>query len=212
MKVLYILLAILVSNLFSSNKLIIHYGDNSSQEIILETITNISFETDYIPIDYFKITSNPLIIDIGEGLNLEYDILPQNSTNKRINWTSLNENIARVDDEGSIMGVSPGETKIIGTTEMRVISDTIDVEVLNSSNVRINSSKFNIYPNPTTSFIKIEMEHNFPFEVIITDLIGNVVYSDFDKDEIDISFLSNSIYMIYINQKNKLYSYKFIKN
>lgn len=212
MKVIYILLALLVSNLFSANKLIIHYGDNSSAEVILQSLNNISFETDYIPVDFFKITSNSVRIDIGEGLNLEYEIQPQNSTNKRINWTSLNENIARVDDEGNIMGVSPGVTKIIGNTDMRVISDSIDVEVLNSANVILNSSKFKIYPNPTTSFIKIQMENSLPFEVIITDLMGNYVYSDFDKDEIDVSFLSNSVYMIYINQNNKLYSYKFIKN
>ncbi len=212
MKYFYIVLFLSFSSLLSNDKIILQLNNGSTQEIILSEIEKFSFQTEYIPVEIFEITTNDVILYEGDSQFITTNISPENATNKKITWLSIDESIAKVDDEGTIIGISEGTTTIIGSSEMRNIVDSLDVEVKKLSSVRLNNPKFNIFPNPASSKITIETENNLPFEVIISDIEGNIVYSEYDKKEINISHLSNSTYIVYINQNNRYYSYKLIKN
>ncbi|WP_206427993.1 Ig-like domain-containing protein [Niallia circulans] len=53
----------------------------------------------------------------GEGAAWAYESLvvtiePENATNKTIKWTSSNPEIATVDDNGNVIGKSPGKVTI----------------------------------------------------------------------------------------------------
>ena len=58
-------------------------------------------------------------IGISSNINnkkLEYTVYPTTATNKAVNFYSLNENIAKIDNQGNITPVSEGETDIIVET------------------------------------------------------------------------------------------------
>lgn len=55
-------------------------------------------------------------IAIGETLQLSAIILPKNTTNKRIRWTSTNTDIATVSESGLVSAVKEGNAQIIAST------------------------------------------------------------------------------------------------
>lgn len=67
-----------------------------------------------------------------------------------------------------------------------------------------------IYPNPTNSILNIEFENRIINKYTITDLAGHVIISSFtnsNKHQIDLSSLTQGIYIININNK----AFKFLK-
>lgn len=55
-------------------------------------------------------------MNVGETSNLVATVKPENAQNKNVKWTSSNENIATVNEEGIITAVAEGEAKITVTT------------------------------------------------------------------------------------------------
>ena len=53
----------------------------------------------------------------GEKLQLSAEVYPQNATNKRISWSSDKPEIAQVDENGLVSGISAGVVHIIAVTE-----------------------------------------------------------------------------------------------
>lgn len=47
-------------------------------------------------------------IEVDQSSSLDYVVLPVDATNKGIKWMSSNDNIVQVEDDGTIMGISPG--------------------------------------------------------------------------------------------------------
>ena len=50
-----------------------------------------------------------------ESLQLEYTLQPENATDRAVAWTSSDEGIATVDENGVVTGVAPGKVTITGT-------------------------------------------------------------------------------------------------
>lgn len=63
------------------------------------------------------LSTNVAEIQIGEEYLLSCVVLPETAKNTVIIWTSADENIAVVNDNGKIVGVSAGQTNIIASTE-----------------------------------------------------------------------------------------------
>ncbi len=55
-------------------------------------------------------------IIIGETLKLSANVLPSDATNKNIKWSSSNSKVASVSADGTVTGISEGETKIYATS------------------------------------------------------------------------------------------------
>ena len=67
----------------------------------------------------------------GGTLELAADVQPQNATEKTVTWSSSDENIATVDENGVVTGVSEGEAAITATSneEGSTVTGTYDVTV-----------------------------------------------------------------------------------
>ena len=86
-----------------------------------------------------------------------------------------------------------------------------------SSSTFISDVKLTIYPNPTTSTIKINLENDLENATIkIISIMGQVVL---EKNNIngtdfifDVSNLSSGVYVIKIADENASFNSKFIKN
>ncbi len=66
-----------------------------------------------------SISLNESLVEINAGdiLPLFALFTPVNATNKKVEWTSLNSNIAVVDDEGNVTGLNHGKATIVVTTD-----------------------------------------------------------------------------------------------
>lgn len=63
-------------------------------------------------------TTKEITIGIGDSKNAHVTILPEDTTNKNLTWSSSDEKVAVVNaDSGSIIGVSEGTATITGTTQ-----------------------------------------------------------------------------------------------
>ncbi|MFA9392088.1 MAG: leucine-rich repeat protein [Prolixibacteraceae bacterium] len=96
-------------------------------------------------------------------------------------------------------------------------ADQVVVTVLNVSNTGIlqrnDSNKLQIYPNPTSGLLEISLngvqEQNYTIEVY--NGIGQLKLATEKVTKIDISSLSNGIYVIKVNTKTQSFQQKIIK-
>ncbi|MER1994280.1 MAG: Ig-like domain-containing protein, partial [Eubacteriales bacterium] len=56
-------------------------------------------------------------LNVGETAAGEYELLPENTTEKTLKWSSADEAIVTVNAEGRMTGVAPGTTKVTGVTK-----------------------------------------------------------------------------------------------
>lgn len=56
-------------------------------------------------------------LTVGETIELNAEVKPKNATVKTVNWYSLNEQVATVDESGNVTATGVGETEIIAITE-----------------------------------------------------------------------------------------------
>lgn len=76
---------------------------------------NITVTEKFIAVE--SISLNEQEVSIKDNIQLIASILPENASNKTMSWSSSNEEVATVDQNGNITTVSVGETTITVTTE-----------------------------------------------------------------------------------------------
>lgn len=85
-----------------------------------------------------RVTRNEMIVNVGEGdLSAYVTMLPANALNKSEIWSSSDESIAVVDNEGWVIGVSEGEcTVTVKSADNPQVFAEIKVTVKNTRSVR----------------------------------------------------------------------------
>ena len=70
-----------------------------------------------VPVQSVKIqTKANTAIPFGESFQLEFAVQPENATDKTVTWQSSNEEVLRVDENGTVTAVSAGKANITGTS------------------------------------------------------------------------------------------------
>jgi hypothetical protein len=116
----------------------------------------------------------------------------------------------------NVVGLSNSYIQISITTSNGMLLDSVKIaysclptginEVINSDN------EISVYPNPATGLINIEPTSRRIREIIITDMLGRQVYDETFSRQLDISALSNGIYVIAeIDESGNIYRQKIIK-
>lgn len=135
-----------------------------------------------------------LTIDVGKTQKLIPHIIPENATNKQLNWTSSNPNIADVDANGLVTAKSKGTTIIsVNTTDGSDLSATCQVDVvryissisLSNDSIILSKGEF----TPLTATVYPEDASNRTLEWIVTNdiiTIENGLVFAFADGEADI--------------------------
>ena len=77
------------------------------------------------------LNESKVVVHIGETSRLIADIAPENASNKTLAWSSMNPDIASVDNNGWITGMSAGTTFVTAsTTDGSNLSAVCEVEVI----------------------------------------------------------------------------------
>ena len=60
---------------------------------------------------------------------IDAEVLPEDADNKKLNYKSEDEKIAKVNEDGKVTGISEGNTNIVVSSDEGNISKTIKVTV-----------------------------------------------------------------------------------
>jgi endoglucanase len=88
-----------------------------------------------------------------------------------------------------------------------IVKEPTSIPVLNGI------EKLLVYPNPSESFINIDMLQNGNFDYEVQDISGKIVLrkNDFGKNSINIKELKSGVYFVLLRTNNKVYQSKFIR-
>lgn len=77
-----------------------------------KSVTSINLKVRNIPIDKFELKDGTSEVEENKTIKLDYVIKPDKIEDKTVTWSSKDENIAKVDSEGTVTGVKEGTTEI----------------------------------------------------------------------------------------------------
>ena len=104
------------------------------------------------PVTSIKLSDTSVNINLGaRSIQLRAIVYPENATNKEVKWTSSNTSIARVNDNGLVTLIRPGEVTIIATSvdnpdAMALCNITIEIPV---TSVALDDKEVTMYVGET---------------------------------------------------------------
>lgn len=91
---------------------------------------------------------------VGEKVKLNWTITPSNATNKKVDFSSNNEEVAKVDSSGNITATGVGSCDIIFSSIDGNKSSYVSINVVNkkveASDIKLNKNKLNLYVGDTS--------------------------------------------------------------
>lgn len=103
-------------------------GNVEAKEV--EDTNNITFKPEPFLVKKVTLTSDQTSVKVGETLAINTSVLPDNAANKKLSWSSSDDSIASVDENGTVKGIKAGEVTITASaTDGSEISDSIKIKV-----------------------------------------------------------------------------------
>lgn len=197
---------------FSQSQLTVNTsgGDSDSYQIL--SIKEMKIVKDVVSVESIALADDEISLMAGSVHQVEFTIMPENATNKNVNWTSSNSSVATVNEFGLITAVAEGNAIITAETEDGNKSDEINVVVTPLTSVEFADNNIKVYPNPVQNILQLDMGDANRYEVIVSDMSGNILLSQFDKNQIDFSQFASGNYFLTLVINNNYYNYKIIKN
>ena len=138
-------------------------------------------------IDVEEITAQDITISAGQTATINYQVLPEQATNKAVTFTSANTSIATVDANGVVTGVGGGETTItIASVSNPDVTADVSVTVTEISGDHYQLFEGNIVEGDYLivynlkgklySMNNVISNHAFQYEVV--NAIDNVITTD----------------------------------
>lgn len=78
-----------------------------------------------VEVEYFTILADDLTIAVGQTVRLETSVVPEDAVNTEFTWTSSNTDVATVEGNGIVTGVSSGEALLTATSTTVVTAEAI---------------------------------------------------------------------------------------
>lgn len=95
----------------------------------------------------FNETSHKM--NVNTTFQIVATVIPEDATSKTLNWTSSNEDVATVDQEGLVTAKAEGSTNIVAmATDGSKKSATCSITVVDPSNIKITSLSFSPVESP----------------------------------------------------------------
>lgn len=88
-----------------------------------------SFKTDSVGVTNITVENDSITIKVGETSDINAQVEPDNATDKSLSFTSDSDNIATVDDSGSVLGVEAGTATITISSSDNSVEKQVTVTV-----------------------------------------------------------------------------------
>lgn len=89
----------------------------------------VTVASDIIPVTGVSLNAGAMRIGPGKTKRLIAAVEPADATNKQVTWESDNTNVAFMDSDGLVLGITEGEATVTVTTDDGSFSETCDVTV-----------------------------------------------------------------------------------
>ena len=166
-----------------------------------------------IPVSSIMLPSSVPPLAIGESCTLTPTIFPENATDKRVMWTSGDVTVAVVDANGTVTGISEGETVITATTVDGGYTAECRITVVGGTDVEMTAADaVTVYPNPVRDVLNVETGGAAIVRMEMTDAAGHAVMSiEGDEHTVDVSALPEGLYLLRIETERGVTVRKIVK-
>ena len=142
----------------SNNKAYVAINPTASKKLLIKSRQLEKLNTGQIVgVSGITLNKTALNLTIGASESLVATISPSNATNKDVEWTSSNTNVATVDTTGKVTGVSSGSATITVKTKDGAKIATCNVTVKNSvipvTGVTLNKTALNLVTGASESLV-----------------------------------------------------------
>ena len=142
----------------SNNKAYVAINPTASQKLLIKSRQLEKLNTGQIVgVSGITLNKTALNLTIGASESLVATISPSNATNKDVEWTSSNTNVATVDTTGKVTGVSAGSATITVKTKdgskVATCNVTVKNPVISVTGVTLNKTALNLVTGASESLI-----------------------------------------------------------
>ena len=155
----------------------------------LKQYCSVVVQKEVIPVTEFTISKTKLSLLPEQTAILTTEITPSNATNTKVTWTSSNEEVATVNQGGTVTAIHSGTAQITASlgngftrtctvTVKKLSSAVISVKNMNTEPGDIVEVPLMIEDNPGIAVMKLSVKYDAavltPVKVEKTELLGNV--------------------------------------
>ena len=118
---------------------------SSNSNTSSKTNVEIKNEEKIIEVRYIKLSTSNVELDLSviNTKKLDVTITPENATDKKITWLSENEEIAKVNQDGTIIAVSNGQTNIIARSGKKEAKCKVKV-ITTATGMKLDKTKIKL--------------------------------------------------------------------
>ena len=120
-------------------------------------------ETPHVSVESVNLNENSITIEEGKTKTLIATVMPENATNKNIDWSSTDESVATVKN-GVIEGKGPGKTTVTVTTvdkELKASCEvTVEAKTIPVDSIKLNKTSTTIKEGTTETLIATVLPEN----------------------------------------------------
>jgi uncharacterized protein YjdB len=114
-----------------------------------------------ISVDSITLNKTALTLERGETEQLTASIIPEDASDKSVQWMSINESVATVSADGIVTAVSQGVSTITVTTTDGGHLATCEVTVVPAGSVATEdlwqaTNTLKVYPSPTSGVVTLD--------------------------------------------------------
>ena len=96
---------------------------------VTEKTVNVYYNDKVVSVTGVSLNESSITLDVGGSKTLAATVTPDNATNKKVRWTSDNETVATVSEDGVVTAVAGGTAVITATTHDGLFTATCTVTV-----------------------------------------------------------------------------------
>ena len=133
--------------------------ENQCEVVVIQPVSGIVLDKEEL-----------VLSEIGQPYQLLASVLPEDATNKRVKWSSFNENVCRVYADGSVVAVANGESIVMAETVDGGFFATCNIKVIDGS-TGISDKNLNV--------LNVFVENN---SIILNNKKGNEIVKIFTID------------------------------
>ena len=113
------------TNVLGEHKIYVYAIDKLANKTIKQITFEVVPKAEYTLARNIELNKTNVILKQGEKFTFNVNFTPKYSVNKIIKWTTSDVNVVRVDNQGNIVGLTPGTATINATTTNGLVARAI---------------------------------------------------------------------------------------
>lgn len=158
-----------------------------TQDSTVKEYKMVKDEQSFIEAKNIEVSNAECTVRIGEKKQILARVIPENATIREVSWSSMDESIAAVNNDGVITGLSKGSTNIIASIPEETMRVQIALNVVEEYDEQkqymitydtvggsMESKKQIVSENNPIGILPIPVKNDYVFEGWYTDAVGGV--------------------------------------